>query len=95
MGIRKGLDRFFDKSELKILDDILPESQRHEVLDDEEALEGGIEVSQKLWKCCKHCWEMIVIFLWVMMKICQYAASRKQEVLFVKKFFLLRKRASK
>jgi len=43
MGIRKGLDRFFDKSELKILDDILPESQRHEVLDDEEALEGGIE----------------------------------------------------
>ena len=45
MGIRKGLDRFFDKSELKILDDILPESQRHEVLDDEEALEGGIEVS--------------------------------------------------
>ena len=48
MGIRKGLDRFFDKSELKILDDILPESQRHEVLDDEEALEGGIEVSQKL-----------------------------------------------
>ena len=94
MGIRKGLDRFFDKSELKILDDILPESQRHEVLDDEEALEGGIEVSLKLWKCCKHCWEMIVIFLWVM-KICQYAASRKQEVLFVKKFFLLRKRASK
>ena len=45
MGIRKGLDHFFDKSELKILDDILPESQRHEQLDDEEALEEGMVVS--------------------------------------------------
>ena len=44
MGIRKGLDHFFDKSELKILDDILPESQRHEQLDDEEALEEGMVV---------------------------------------------------
>ena len=42
MGVRKLLDRFFDKNELKILDDILPEFKRHEKLDDEEALELGV-----------------------------------------------------
>ena len=42
MGVRKLLDRVFDKNELKILDDILPEFKRHEKLDDEEALELGV-----------------------------------------------------
>merc|ERR1719273_838901 len=41
MGIRKLLDYLFEKHELKILDDILPEFKRHEKLDDEEALELG------------------------------------------------------
>jgi len=41
MAVRKFLDRFFEKNELKILDDILPEFQRHEKLDDEEAQELG------------------------------------------------------
>jgi sodium bicarbonate transporter 10 len=41
MGIRKLLDYMFEKHELKILDDILPEFKRHEKLDDEEALELG------------------------------------------------------
>ena len=36
MGVRKILDLFFDKNELKILDDILPEFKRHEKLDIEE-----------------------------------------------------------
>ena len=41
VGARKVLDRFFDKSELRILDDVLPESQRKEKLDDEDLLEDG------------------------------------------------------
>merc|ERR1711981_1213044 len=41
MGVRKLLDYVFEKHELKILDDILPEFKRHEKLDDEEALELG------------------------------------------------------
>ena len=49
MGVRKLLDYVFEKHELKILDDILPEFKRHEKLDDEEALELG--VSKIL---CKH-----------------------------------------
>ncbi len=36
MGVRKLLDFFFDKNELKILDDILPEFKRHEKLDQED-----------------------------------------------------------
>ncbi len=36
MGVRKVLDFFFDKNELKILDDILPEFKRHEKLDQED-----------------------------------------------------------
>ncbi len=36
MGVRKVLDFFFDKKELKILDDILPEFKRHEKLDQED-----------------------------------------------------------
>ena len=36
MGVRKLLDLFFDKSELKILDDILPEFKRHEKMDVED-----------------------------------------------------------
>ena len=44
MGVRKLLDFFFTKPELKILDDILPEFKRHEKLNDEEkALEDGKE----------------------------------------------------
>ena len=46
VGIRKLLDRVFDKSELKILDDILPQSQRKEKLDDEDLLEE-LEVQGK------------------------------------------------
>ena len=42
MGVRKLLDHVFEKHELKILDDILPEFKRHEKLDDEEALEIGV-----------------------------------------------------
>lgn len=42
MGVRKCLDIFFTKSELKILDDILPEFKRKERLNDEEdALDDG------------------------------------------------------
>lgn len=48
MGVRKLLDRVFEKSELKILDDILPEFKRHETLDDEEALELGKNFSHGL-----------------------------------------------
>ena len=44
MGIRKLLDYVFEKHELKILDDILPEFKRHEKLDDEEALELGVSL---------------------------------------------------
>ena len=36
MGVRKVLDLFFSSTELKILDDILPEFKRHEQLDIEE-----------------------------------------------------------
>ena len=36
VGVRKSLDKVFDKSELRILDDVLPESQRQEKLDDED-----------------------------------------------------------
>ncbi len=36
MGVRKLLDLIFDKNELKILDDILPEFKRHEKLNIEE-----------------------------------------------------------
>ena len=39
VGARKLLDRVFDKNELNILDDILPESQRKEKLDDEDLLD--------------------------------------------------------
>ena len=46
MGVRKVLDRFFDKNELRILDDILPEFKRHEKLDDEEALELGVSYTK-------------------------------------------------
>ena len=35
IGVRKMLDKVFLKSELKILDDILPHFTRHERLDDE------------------------------------------------------------
>ena len=42
MGVRKLLDRVFDKSELKILDDILPEFTRHEKLDEDDARELGV-----------------------------------------------------
>ena len=35
MAVRKALDWFFSKNELKILDDILPESKRTERIDDE------------------------------------------------------------
>ena len=42
MGVRKSLDIFFTKAELKILDDILPEFKRKERLNDEEdALDDG------------------------------------------------------
>ena len=42
MGVRKSLDLFFTKAELKILDDILPEFKRKERLNDEEdALDDG------------------------------------------------------
>ena len=44
MGVRKLLDYVFEKHELKILDDILPEFKRHEKLDDEEALELGVSI---------------------------------------------------
>merc|ERR550539_1248596 len=47
MGVRKLLDYVFEKHELKILDDILPEFKRHEKLDDEEALELGDGVMQQ------------------------------------------------
>ncbi len=47
MGVRKALDRVFEKNELKILDDILPEFQRHEKLDDEEAFELGVRLATK------------------------------------------------
>ena len=46
VGARKMLDRVFDKSELRILDDVLPESQRKEKLDDEDLMEE-LEVIQK------------------------------------------------
>ena len=36
MGVRKALDHLFAPSELKILDDILPEFKRHQKLNDEE-----------------------------------------------------------
>ena len=56
MGIRKLLDYVFEKHELKILDDILPEFKRHEKLDDEEALElgvslKGIDIKHKVILC--------------------------------------------
>ena len=35
IAVRKGLDKVFTSSELKILDDILPHFTRHERLDDE------------------------------------------------------------
>ncbi len=52
MGVRKLLDFFFDKKELKILDDILPEFKRHEKLDQEDEIklqvrEGGGEGGRK------------------------------------------------
>lgn len=46
VGARKMLDRVFDKSELRILDDVLPESQRKEKLDDEDLMEE-LEVKLK------------------------------------------------
>jgi len=42
MGVRKSLEFFFTKTELKILDDTLPEFKRKEKLDDEEALEKEV-----------------------------------------------------
>ena len=50
MGIRKLLDYVFEKHELKILDDILPEFKRHEKLDDEEALELGVSLKDTATK---------------------------------------------
>ena len=38
VGVRKALDKVFEKEELRILDDVLPESQRKERLDDEDLL---------------------------------------------------------
>lgn len=36
IGIRKSLDCVFTEGELRILDDMLPSSKRHEKLDDED-----------------------------------------------------------
>ena len=36
MGVRKVLDFFFSRHELKVLDDILPEHKRTERIEDEE-----------------------------------------------------------
>ena len=47
MGIRKLLDYVFTRSELKILDDILPEHHRIERLDEEHEAKQG-EVKQCL-----------------------------------------------
>jgi len=44
MGVRKLLEFFFTKTELKILDDTLPEFKRKEKLDDEEALEKEVTI---------------------------------------------------
>ena len=45
MGIRKGLDFVFTRTELKILDDILPEHKRNERMDDEAASLKAVEVA--------------------------------------------------
>ena len=45
MGVRKSLELIFSPTELKILDDTLPEFKRKEKLDNEEAEEQ--EVIQK------------------------------------------------
>ena len=37
IGIRKGLDRYFEKKHLKKLDDVLPEFSRHISLDEEDS----------------------------------------------------------
>ena len=51
MGVRKVLDLFFEKNELKILDDILPEFKRHEKLNiEEEALKADEEYEDDLAK---------------------------------------------
>ncbi len=49
MGVRKLLDFVFEKHELKILDDILPEFKRHEKLnDEEEALDENEQYESQL-----------------------------------------------
>jgi len=45
MGIRKGLDFVFTRTELKILDDILPEHKRSERMDDEAEASKAEEVA--------------------------------------------------
>ena len=42
MGVRKMLELIFTQTELKILDDTLPEFRRKEKLDHEEALEQEV-----------------------------------------------------
>ena len=45
MGIRKALDVVFTRTELKILDDILPEHKRSERMDDEAEASKAEEVA--------------------------------------------------
>lgn len=55
IAIRKSLDCFFTRRELKILDDIMPEmTRRANAEDDLNTLEDGAEVSfyQKFITCC-------------------------------------------
>lgn len=46
MGVRKMLDHIFEKGELKILDDILPEFKRKEKLDYEEEREKEVSLME-------------------------------------------------
>lgn len=55
IAIRKSLDCFFTRRELKILDDIMPEmTRRANAEDDLNTLEDGAEVGlyQKFIVCC-------------------------------------------
>jgi hypothetical protein len=44
MGVRKMLELIFTQTELKILDDTLPEFRRKEKLDHEDALEQEVKI---------------------------------------------------
>ena len=48
IAVRKFLDNMFSKSELKILDDILPEFKRHEKLNAEEEFEVYFLIDQSI-----------------------------------------------